>query len=150
MKRRMFTLPAMFAGVFLVASGPAPAIAVLADDRPLSEQRVRQAEERQLQQEVAFTSNQCGTAIRASINWGASSSWPNAGKGIAKACDGALSAVEAICRSGDANKVKSKIRSFQCSGNGSGPSLSGSTLRYGARPGSNGFSQTRSYLERAL
>ncbi|MCI5048627.1 MAG: hypothetical protein MRY59_14085 [Aquisalinus sp.] len=120
------------------------------DDRPLEEQRIRQAEERELRGEAAYTSGQCGISLSARIDWGRSGSWPNAGRGIARACDGALSAVEAICNSGGADKVRSKIRSFQCSGDGSGPSLSGNTLRFGASPGSNGFGRTRAYLEGAL
>ncbi len=127
----------------------APAAAIQ-DDRSLEELRIRQAEERQLRQEAAFTSRQCGASIRASINWSRVSRWPDGGRGLARACDGALSAVEAMCRSGKSEQVRKKVRSFQCTGDGSGASLSGSTLRYGARPGSNGFSQTKQVLERSL
>ena len=120
------------------------------DDRSLKELRIRQQEENKLREEAAFTSSVCEVNIRASINWSASASWPNSGKGLAKNCDGALGAIEALCRGGKKAQVQAKIKSFQCSGNGAGPSLSGSTLRYGAQPGGNGFGATKAYLDSRL
>ncbi len=148
MKAFICTFCLFFASAF-AAAGAEP-VALVQDDRPLEEQRIRQAEEQALRGEAAYTSGQCGASISARIDWRRSGNWPNAGRGLARACDGALSAVEALCNSGQADKVRSKIRSFQCSGDGSGPSLSGTTLRFGASPGSNGFGQTRRYLEGAL
>ena len=120
-----------------------------AEDQSLRELRARQAEEERLQREAAFTGNVCYTRISARINWNASSRWPG-DRSLAGACDGALSAVEAMCRGGKADRVRERIKTFECSGNGSGPALSGSTLRYGAKPGGDSFSETQSYLERTL
>lgn len=139
-------LPVLLAVLAMTGLG---ASAMAADDQSLKELRARQAEEQRLQREASFTGNVCNTRISARINWGASSNWPS-GRSLAAACDGALSAVEALCRDGKASQVRDKIKSFQCSGDGSGPSLSGSTLRYGASPGRNGFGATKSYLERRL
>lgn len=115
----------------------------------LSDLRARQEEERKLADEASYTGNVCGMRLSARIDWGRTRSWPE-GTSIADACDTALGAVETICRAGDAQKVSGKISSFSCSGDGSGPSLSGSTLYFGASPHGNGFSATRAYLERAL
>lgn len=115
--------------------------------QPLSEIRAREQAEKQLRDEAAFTSKVCGTSVRARIDWSTAQDWP-ANANIAKSCDGALSALEAVCRS---NKSKgSKVKSFVCKGDGSGPGLSGSTLVYGASPGSKGFGATKSMLDDAL
>ena len=63
----------------------------------------------------------------------------------ADACDGALSAVETMCRQGR----KDLVRSFTSAGDGSGPRLSGASLRYGAKPGANGYDATLAVLESA-
>ena len=146
LKRAIFIL----LGVTGLAVTAVPVAAQGNDERSLKELRIRQQEENRLRQEAAFTSDVCGTSIRASINWGSASSWPNSGKGIAKVCDGALGAIEAQCRGGKKDQVRAKIRSFQCAGNGTGPALSGSTLRYGASPGSSAYGPTKAYLDRKL
>ncbi|MEL6790685.1 MAG: hypothetical protein AAGL18_13340 [Pseudomonadota bacterium] len=117
--------------------------------QPLKTLRAREAEERELAEEVAFTNEVCGTSIRASIDWSTAESWPEQDS-IAMVCDGALSALESICR-GDASRARS-ISSFECAGDGTGPSLGGGSLRYGASPGgaSSAFSETKAYLERTL
>ena len=120
--------------------------AVLASIAPVSAQslkelRAREGEERALSAEAAFTGKVCGDDISASIDWSSVRDWP-AGASIASACGGALSAVETVCRRGR----KAFVRRFVCAGDGAGPRLSGSTLRYGASPGRNGFAETKSYL----
>lgn len=120
-----------------------------ASAQSLKERRAQAAEEAALQNEADYTANVCGTSIRATILWSTASTWPE-GQSIAKACDGALGAIEAMCRTGREADVQSKIKSFQCLGDGSGPSLRGGTMTYGAAPGTNGYQQTRKYLERQL
>lgn len=115
---------------------------------PLSELRAQQEEERKLASEAAYTSNVCETRISSRIDWNRTRDWPD-NRSVAEACDGALGAVEALCRSGK-DRVAGKISAFTCTGDGSGPSLSGTTLTFGATPGGNGFNATRSYLESAL
>lgn len=147
MLKRVIILVMMAGGVFLTSQ---PVMAQSNDDRSLKELRVRQQEENILREEVAFTNSVCKVNISARINWRASVSWPNSGKGLAKNCDGALGAIEALCRGSKKSQVQAKIKSFQCSGTGAGPSLSGSTLRYGAKPGGNGFGVTKAYLDGLL
>ncbi|GGD10497.1 hypothetical protein [Aquisalinus flavus] len=137
----------------LVALGAGLAVAtvstVASAQSPLKELRARQAEERQLASEVAYTGNVCSARISSRIDWNRARDWP-ADESLADACDNALGAIEAICRGGGSDKVANGISSFTCTGDGSGPSLDGKTLTFGARPGGNGFSQTRSYLEDSL
>lgn len=118
-----------------------------ADAQTLKVLRAQDAEEEALDREAAFTSSVCGTNIDAQIDWRSVIDWPE-GYSLAKACDSALGAVEAVCRS-DASRGK-RLSHFVCAGDGAGPSLSGSTLRYGASPGGNGFAETQDYLEDAL
>lgn len=103
----------------------------------LRDLRAQDADERALAREAAYTSEICGRPIPASIDWSSVRDWP-AGESIVDACDGALGAVETICRAGRKNVVQQ----FVCAGDGSGPSLSGKTLRYGAAPGGNGYAAT--------
>lgn len=144
MKSTLFHRVALIAGL-AVAAMPMVASA----QSPLKELRARQAEERQLASEVAYTANVCSARISSRIDWNRAGDWP-ADTSLADACDDALGAIEAICRSGDSDKVAKSISSFTCAGDGSGPSLGGGTLTFGARPGGNGFGQTRSYLEGRL
>lgn len=125
------------------------AVPVLAavSSQPLRDLRAREAEERELAAEAAFTGQVCGTSISADIDWASASDWP-ANVSIAKICDGALSALEAICRA-DRSRG-SQVSSFECAGDGTGPDLSRGTLRYGASPGENAFSDTKAYLESEL
>jgi len=110
--------------------------------------RAREAEERRLAAETRFTGQTCGTSIRPRIDWSSvPDSWPS-GVSIVKSCDGALGALETICR-GDQSRGK-KVTSFVCAGDSDGPSLSGSTLRYGASPGDNGFNDTKALLDSEL
>ena len=115
----------------------------------LRDMRAQQHDEADLRREAAFTSSVCETRISASINWGRSQNWSPAHGSLVDACDDALSALEAVCRGGLKAQVQAKIKNFQCFGDGSGPSLSGGTLRYGAG-GGNGYDRTRAYLERVL
>jgi len=103
----------------------------------LRDLRAHDADDRALSREAAYTSKVCGRPIDASIDWRSAVDWP-ADESLADACDGALSAIETICRAGKTEIVSS----FVCAGDGSGPSLSGSTLRYGASPGRNGYAST--------
>lgn len=133
-------------------AGEVAAVAMLfagagADAQSLKALRAQEAEESALAREVAFTSSVCGTQISAEIDWRSVADWPD-GVSLVDACDGALGAVEAICRS-DASRMRNLSR-FVCAGDGGGPDLSGATLRYGASPRGDGFSETRAYLESAL
>jgi len=107
-----------------------------ASAQSLKSLRAQEAEEAALDAEADYTSEVCGVSITASIDWSTTSDWP-AAESLAEACDGALSAVEAACRSGSA-----PVRSFTCGGDGSGPSLNGSSLYYGASPGGDAYGET--------
>lgn len=121
--------------------------ATAAEAQSLKSIRARQAEESALAREVAYTSSVCGASISPRIDWGSTASWPD-GASLVDACDGALGALEAICRGGKARG--GKVSSFTCAGDGAGPSLSGGNLRYGASPGASGYSETKIYLDGAL
>lgn len=130
-----FILIALIALVALAAAfAPAPAIAGAQSLRDL---RAQDADDRSLDRQAAYTSDVCDRPISASIDWASAKNWP-ARESLVDACDGALGAVETICRAGRKNVV----HQFVCAGDGSGPSLSGKTLRYGAAPGGNGYAAT--------
>ena len=131
----------------LCACVAVPMVSAAYANQPLRTLRAREAAERELDQEAGFTGKVCGTSISTRIDWATAADWPE-NANIAKACDGALGALEAICRS-DRSRG-SRITSFVCSGDGSGPDLSGSTLYYGATPGQSGFDETKSFLEGEL
>jgi len=118
-----------------------------AEAQPLKTLRYREAEETELKKEVAFTNQVCGTTITARILWDTADRWPE-DQSIAAACGGALSALEAICRAG-ADRAAG-LKTFQCAGDGTGPTLSGPSLKYGASPGKNGFAETKAFLESRL
>lgn len=122
----------------------APAMA-----QSLKEMRSQNAEDSALDREVAYTESVCGTSIGASIDWRSAASWPD-GVSIVASCDGALGALEAICRTKDGKSRAQRITRFVCAGDGSGASLHGGTLRYGASPGDNGFSETKALLDSEL
>lgn len=103
----------------------------------LRDLRAQESENKALAREASYTSEVCDRPLPASIDWSRSMDWP-AKVSLAEACDGALGAIETICRAGKKNVV----RSFVCSGDGSGPSLSGGVLQYGAAPGVNGYAAT--------
>lgn len=109
--------------------------------------RQQEADNIALAREAAYTSSVCGAPISARIDWSSASSWPE-GESLAAACDGALGAIETICRNDRARG--GKIRSFVCAGDGAGPSLSGGTFRYGAAPGEDGYSSSLDYLQSSL
>jgi hypothetical protein len=113
----------------------------VAHAQSLKESRAQQSEERALEREAAFTQSVCGSSIDVSIDWRSAADWPD-GASITASCDGALSALEAACRKGKAPRVTR----FVCAGDGSGASLRGGTLRYGASPGDNGFAETQAVL----
>ena len=115
----------------------------------LKEIRAQKAEDEALAREAAYTQSICGTSLSASIDWSASTDWPQ-GVSLAKSCDGALGALEAVCRNDAGKKKAKKITRFVCSGDGSGPSLRGGALRYGASPGANGFAATKALLDGKL
>jgi len=134
-------LTASAAAAFLVGAS--------ADAQSLKSIRAQEAEEASLAGEVAFTNSVCEANISSSIEWRTAANWPD-GSSLADACDGALSAIEAICRSSGGKERAGSISSFVCAGDSGGPSLSGGTLRYGASPGGNGYSDTKAYLDGAL
>lgn len=115
-----------------------------ADAQSLREIREREQEEKALDREAAFTQSVCGMRFVTVIDWRSAKGWPD-GASIASSCDGALGALEAACRKGNAPRVSR----FVCAGDGSGASYRGGTLRYGASPGDNGFSSTKAVLDRA-
>lgn len=111
-----------------------------ANAQSLKSLRAQEAEEAALEAEADYTSGICGVSISATIDWSTARNWP-ADESLAEACDGALSAVEAVCRSGEM-----PVRSFTCRGDGSGPSLNGSNLSYGASSGGDAYKETASVL----
>lgn len=117
-----------------------------AQAQSLKSLRARDAEEQALSREVAYTNSVCGSGMRASIDWRSAADWPE-DESLAAACDGALGALEAVCRSGRGVSRAGSLDEFVCAGDGSGPALRGSLFRYGAEPGVSGFSETRHYLE---
>jgi hypothetical protein len=106
--------------------------------------RQQEADNAALSREAAYTSSVCGAPIGARIDWASAASWPE-GESLAAACDGALSALETICRSDKSRAAK--VRSFVCAGDGAGPSISGGTFRYGASSGSDAYGASLPYLE---
>jgi hypothetical protein len=128
MARRM--VPAFLVLAALLSAASASA-------QSLKDLRARERENRELARQAAFTSEVCGRTIAATIDWSTAEDWP-ARESIAEVCDGALGAVETICRRGRTNVV----HRFVCAGDGSGAELSGKTLRYGASPGGNGYAET--------
>lgn len=108
--------------------------------------RAQEAEENDLAREVAYTNSVCGSGMDSSIDWRASQGWPD-GESLASACDGALGALEAVCRSRAGKARLQSLTHFVCAGDGAGPSLSGSTFRFGASPGGGSFSEALGYLE---
>jgi hypothetical protein len=128
----------MAKGALLIVLSCAAALsAAAASAQSLKDIRARERENRELARQAAFTSEVCGRTISASIDWSSAEDWP-AGESIAEVCDGALGAVETVCRRGRTDVVNR----FVCAGDGSGAELSGRTLRYGAAPGGNGYAQT--------
>lgn len=120
-----------------LALGCAVFLAAAASAQSLKDLRARERENRDLAREAAYTSEVCGREVAASIDWSTAEDWP-ARESLVAACDGALGAVETICRRGRTNVV----HRFICAGDGSGADLSGKTLRFGATPGGNGYAQT--------
>jgi hypothetical protein len=108
-----------------------------AASQSLRDLRAQDREDRALDREASYTSEVCGRRIDADIEWSSVRDWPPR-ESVAKSCDGALSAVETICRAGR----KDVVHRFVCAGDGSGASLTGKTLRYGGAPGSNGYAPT--------
>jgi hypothetical protein len=130
--------PAMAKGFILLALSCAAALsAATASAQSLRDLRAQERENRELARQAAFTSEVCGRTISASIDWISAADWP-AGESLAAVCDGALGAVETVCRRGR----KDVVERFVCAGDGDGAALSGKTLRYGAAPGGNGYAQT--------
>ncbi len=133
----MFRHSALIAAFLALAATLGPAAG-----QSLRDLRAQDADEEALVREAAYTSAVCGRTISARIDWPSARRWP-ADASLAEACDGSLGAVEAACRAGRRNLVKQ----FVCAGDGTGPGLSGAALRYGARPGVNGYAETMSYLD---
>ena len=133
---------ALLFAAFLLAG-----LAAGASAQSLRSLRQQEADDAALAREAAYTSSVCGAPIGARIDWSSASSWPESDS-LAAACDGALGALETVCRSDRAKGAK--VRSFVCAGDGSGPSFNGGTFRYGASPGGDSYSSSLSYLEGAL
>lgn len=120
-----------------------------AEAQSLREIRARESEEAALDREASYTQSVCGNSFSASIDWRSAADWPD-GVSIAASCDGALGALEAICRNADGKRKAKRISRFVCAGDGAGADLNGGTLRYGASPGDSGFSDTKAVLESGL
>ncbi|MEM9618652.1 MAG: hypothetical protein AAF936_11885 [Pseudomonadota bacterium] len=128
------------------------ACAVIGGDataQSLKEIRDREANEQALEREAAYTRSVCGHSITATIDWRSAADWP-AGVSLAASCDGALGALEAVCRNRAGRAKAQRVTQFVCAGDGGGASLRGGTLRYGASPGENGFLETKALLDSAL
>lgn len=139
-----FSNIAIAGAALLAAFGFIPAANVEAQS--LKEMRAQDAEENALQREADFTARVCGGSISASIDWASADDWPE-DVSIARACDGALSALEAMCRQG---KGRGEISSFVCTGDGDGAFIDGGELTYGATPGESGFDDAMDVLEDEL
>lgn len=113
-----------------------------ASGQSLRDLRAQDSENAALARQAAYTAEMCGAPISASIDWGSARNWP-ADQSLAGACDTALGALETACRGGKRDLVER----FVCAGDGSGASLSGKTLRYGASPGASGFAETKALLD---
>ena len=120
------------------------AVSSVAEAQSLREIREQEQEEKALDREAAFTQSVCGMKFQTVIEWRSAANWPE-GVSIASSCDGALGALEAACRKGNAPRVNR----FVCAGDGAGASYRGGTLRYGASHGDNGFSDTKAVLDSA-
>lgn len=112
----------------------------------LKEIRAREAEEASLKREVAFTRSVCNSRLVGRIDWRSAADWPES-VSLAASCDGALGALEALCREPEGKAHAGKISRFICAGDGAGASLSGGALRYGASPGASGFAETKALLD---
>jgi hypothetical protein len=110
--------------------------------------RAQDADDSRLAEEISYTNSVCGGSISGRIDWLSAIGWPES-ESLAEACDGALGALETVCRGGGAARA-AKVSAFVCAGDGSGPSLRGGTFRYGAAPGGDSFGDSLSYLEGAL
>lgn len=119
---------------------------VSAQAQSLKSLRARDAEQDALSREIAYTNSVCDSDMDADIDWTSSADWPE-GVGLAAACDSALGALEAVCRSGKGKARAKSLSRFVCAGDGAGPALRGGSFRYGASPGVNGFSETMQYLD---
>jgi hypothetical protein len=133
----------------LVLAAAALLCAAEANAESLKSLRARDAEEKALSREISYTNSVCGSRMTSRIDWKTASNWPEDAS-IAGACDNALGALEAVCRSDKGKARASSLSSFVCAGDGSGPSLGGASFRYGASPGVSGFAETKSYLDGAL
>ena len=140
-RRRTGALAIGLAVASLVALWPAPDTSA----QSLKEMRERDDEERALQREADFTGRVCGASISASIDWSTFDDWP-ADASVVSPCDGALAALEALCR--DGRGTGGAVSSFVCAGDGAGASLSGGELTYGASPGDSGFDDAMAVLDR--
>ncbi len=125
-----------------------PGLSSIAHAQSLKSIRAQQAEAAALASEVDFTNSVCGGKMKSRIDWNRSAGWPD-GSSLAAACDGALGALEAACRSG-AKARAARLTAFVCSGDGSGPAIRGDVFSFGADPAGDGYAQVREYLDGAL
>lgn len=135
-----------------VAAGASLCVALSftpASGQSLRDLRAQDAEEQALDREVAYTESICGISLKATIDWRSAKDWPSSAS-LTNSCDGALGALEAICRNAEGKSRALRINRFVCAGDGAGASLRGGTLRYGASPGANGFSETKALLDSRL
>ncbi len=139
---------AMICLVFGVAALRGFGVDAQAQSQSLKSIRAQEAEVAALAHEVEFTNSVCGGKMSARIDWKRSARWPD-GASLAAACDVALGALEAACRSG-AKASASKLTTFVCSGDGSGPAIKGAVFSFGADPAGGGFAEVKQYLDSAL
>ncbi|MEM9168887.1 MAG: hypothetical protein AAGC56_04485 [Pseudomonadota bacterium] len=135
---------------FMLASAALVAGAAPAAGQSLKSMRDQAAAESLLADEIGYTNTVCGAAIALEIDWSSLSGWPSDGQALARACGGALSAIEAVCHGGGAARVARGIDTFVCAGDGAGAAFGAGALTFGASPGETGYDETRALLEDAL
>ena len=131
----------------LIAAGFWTGGVVGAQAQSLKEARAKEASNAALEREAIYTRQVCGSSLLASIDWASTSRWPSDADLVAK-CDGALGAIETVCRKKNTRAAAQSISRFVCAGDGKGAELNGATLRYGAAPDANGFYETHSVLKK--
>lgn len=120
-----------------------------AADTTYRERMMMQEQSRKLSEEAEFTSETCGTRIRASLHW--DSFLARDGRvstNVYRECDGALSAIERICR--DESKVEAlreKLQRVECGGGKkTRVRLEDGSLRYAISRGDGGHQAVFEYL----
>lgn len=118
----------------------------VAGAQSLKAARAKDAEFSRLSQEASYTNKMCDASFSARIDWAASRNWPPA-ISLAEACNGALGAIEAMCRSKEGKAQAGRIAVFTCAGDGRGPVFAGGEMRFGANPRGDSYASMTRFLE---